>query len=166
MDSYVTQILTDYVGRFIDEKYTSLKVKYNDMYHLGEGINSLFKPVHAEFSPYVLSDLLNSIPDASITEITSMIDNLSSLNKGNVSYASYTFIDTDTSIGLGDLTIHFKYSDVHCCCCAVEYRLEMTIPNVIWTNYKFYYVTKEFENWLNVADKPKRKTALSQLITN
>lgn len=168
-----TAILIDYVNKFIDTKYFSVKSVTNhyDYDDRVREMKEVVDPATVELNGYAFAELIEQIPDATSANITKMVENLSSLSKKNrivgwgteTTTTGYSFFDTDSSIGAGTLTLllHFCWDEDYCCCS--EHDVEVKIDNVIYKNHKFYFLTKELEKWLSAEGKPRRKAALNRL---
>lgn len=172
---HVIQTLTAHVSKYINAKYFSVKssVTYDDPHY--DCRNTLYnKDVDVYIQAYIFAELMNSIPDTTLCNITHMVETLQCLDTtcsktvvgwGHESRKTqYSYTVTDSSIGAGTLTLYLIVRwEGGCNGDSFTHEIAVTIENVIYKDHAYYYLTNTLEEWLRVEGKPKRKAALEQL---
>lgn len=175
MEFSKTSVL-EFVEKFIDKKYFTTKItsKYYDNYGSGERNTTKEECVDhiSDINGQVLVELVNTLPQdvLALADITQELESFKNLKYsshtpgfgGIHSTNSYKYFTTQDD--LGTLTL-YRCTDSYDEFGMVddENTIEIEIANVIYKNYKYYYLTKKLYTWLNEEKKPKRSAYLRKL---
>jgi hypothetical protein len=175
MDGLVNSIKAS-INPIISLKYLTIKTKltHNETFTCSPK-NTIEEETiceSKEINSTLFSDLLNHLPFEALemADITYLLDKFKELNHsshtpgwgGYKSHTTHKFYTNFEDIGILTLSYNRSHYDEFGSIEEENY-IEINIPNVVYKNHKYYFLSVLLENWLNVEGNVKRNRILKQL---
>jgi hypothetical protein len=164
----------DSITAIIDSSYLTIKTKETEYDQFGEATYTDKDISEAvDTNGIVIAELISVLPDEAknLGHITDAIETIKNMNYSfadNLFYGQRTIVSTSyyqTNGTLGTFDFHYEYTrwDSEYGGYEEAYEINVSIPNVVYVDHKYYCLTRELVNWLNVAGKAKRQKYLKEI---